>query len=117
MSIETLNDTTETVVLTPSAARQLRTLREQEADAGKSLRIGVKGGGCSGMSYILAFDTPTAMDVTFEQDGVEFVVDKRHLLYLGGTVLDFSEGLDNRGFVFSNPKAVSTCGCGSSFSA
>lgn len=81
------------------------------------LRIGVKGGGCSGMSYILEFSPKTDMDVLVEQPGLEVVVDKRHLLYLGGTRLDFSDGLDNRGFVFSNPKAVSTCGCGSSFSA
>jgi len=108
---------TDSVILTGSAAKQLRKLIEEEGDTERMLRIGVKGGGCSGMSYILAFDTPTDMDVRLEQDGVAFIVDKRHLLYLGGTELDFSDGLDNRGFVFSNPNATSTCGCGSSFSA
>lgn len=108
---------TDTVILTPSAAKQLKKLLQQEGQTDRVLRIGVKGGGCSGMSYILAFDTATDMDVRLEQEGVPFVVDKRHLLYLGGTELDFSDGLDNRGFVFSNPNASSTCGCGSSFSA
>lgn len=116
MSLDLLTPT-DTVILTASAAKQLRKLIEQEGASDRALRIGVKGGGCSGMSYILAFDTPTDMDVRLEQDGVPFIVDKRHLLYLGGTELDFSDGLDNRGFVFSNPNATSTCGCGSSFSA
>jgi iron-sulfur cluster assembly protein len=116
MSTELLTPT-ESVVLTRSAARQLRKLIDEEGATDRMLRIGVKGGGCSGMSYILAFDIPTDMDVHLEQDGVVFIVDKRHLLYLGGTELDFSDGLDNRGFVFSNPNATSTCGCGSSFSA
>lgn len=108
----------ESVVLTPSAIRQIRKIRdEQNVPSNQFLRIGVKGGGCSGMSYILEFSPKTEMDVLMEQHGLEVVVDKRHMLYLGGTRLDFSEGLDNRGFVFSNPKAVSTCGCGTSFSA
>jgi iron-sulfur cluster assembly protein len=108
----------ESVELTPSAIRQIHKIRaEQHVPSDQYLRIGVKGGGCSGMSYILEFGPKTEMDVLVEQPGLEIVVDKRHLLYLGGTQLDFSEGLDNRGFVFSNPKAVSTCGCGSSFSA
>jgi iron-sulfur cluster assembly protein len=109
---------TETVELTTSAVKQILKIRAAEQVPGDHyLRIGVKGGGCSGMSYILEFGAKSDMDVLIEQNGLEMVVDKRHLLYLGGTRLDFSEGLDNRGFVFTNPKATSTCGCGTSFSA
>ncbi len=108
---------TEGVRLTPGAARQIAKIRQADGVEGdRLLRIGLKGGGCSGLSYILEFDRPGEHDVRLECEGVELVVDKRHLLYLDGTELDFKEGLDNRGFVFSNPRAKSTCGCGSSFS-
>ena len=107
-----------TVELSASAIRQIKKIQEDDSvPAGHYLRVGVKGGGCSGMSYTLGFDEKKETDIILNFDSVEVLVDKRHLLYLGGTVVDFKEGLDNRGFTFENPKATSTCGCGSSFSA
>lgn len=80
------------------------------------LRLGVKGGGCSGLIYSLAFDENTREnDKIIELDGVRLFVDPKSLFYLGGTTLDFSDGLSGRGFVFNNPNAAKTCGCGSSF--
>ncbi len=84
---------------------------------GYSLRVGVRGGGCSGMSYILGFDRQREQDLEFEVDGIAVVMDKKHGLYLMGTTLDYHDGLDARGFTFENPNATATCGCGSSFSA
>lgn len=104
--------------ITERAARQIAQII-QSSDEGldKFLRIGVKGGGCSGLSYTLGFDEKTDKDIIQEKYGVQFIVDKRHAMYLQGTVLDFKDGLDARGFIFENPTATSTCGCGSSFSA
>lgn len=104
--------------ITERAARQIAQII-QSSDEGldKFLRIGVKGGGCSGLSYTLGFDEKTDKDIIQEKYGVQFIVDKRHAMYLKGTVLDFKDGLDARGFIFENPTATSTCGCGSSFSA
>ena len=83
------------------------------------MRIGAKGGGCSGFTYVLDFDRagPTEFDLTFEQHGVKIVVDKKSEFFMGGTELDFNDGLLDRGFVFKNPQASGTCGCGTSFSA
>ncbi len=92
-----------------------RILTEKNIPEGFGLRIGVKGGGCSGMSYILGFDRKRDHDVNFEFEGVRIVIDKRHGLYLMGTTVDYQDGLDARGFTFNNPNASSTCGCGSSF--
>ncbi|MBS1568900.1 MAG: iron-sulfur cluster assembly accessory protein [Bacteroidetes bacterium] len=81
------------------------------------VRVGVKGGGCSGLSYDLVFDdTMREGDKVFEDNGVKVVVDKKSLLYLLGTTLDYSGGLNGRGFQFVNPNASRTCGCGESFS-
>jgi iron-sulfur cluster assembly protein len=80
------------------------------------LRVGVKGGGCSGLSYSLGFDGEMREgDKTIEQDGIRIFIDAKSLFYLSGTDLDFTDGLNGRGFVFSNPNASKTCGCGSSF--
>lgn len=107
----------EAVILTDRAAKQISKIREDEnIPEDQFLRVGVKGGGCSGMSYILGFDHKTDFDVELERNGLQVVVDKRHVIYLGGTVVDFRDGLDARGFTFQNPKAASTCGCGTSFS-
>jgi iron-sulfur cluster assembly protein len=84
---------------------------------GFSLRVGVRGGGCSGMSYILGFDKLREHDTTFEVEGITVYMDKRHGLYLMGTVVDYHDGLNARGFTFENPNATKTCGCGSSFAA
>jgi iron-sulfur cluster assembly protein len=80
------------------------------------LRLGVKGGGCSGLSYVLAFDElAKEKDHVLDLKGVKVFVDQKSMFYLSGTVLDFSDGLNGRGFVFNNPQASKTCGCGSSF--
>ncbi|MEX1055493.1 MAG: iron-sulfur cluster assembly accessory protein [Rhodothermales bacterium] len=84
---------------------------------GFSLRVGVRGGGCSGMSYILGFDKLREHDTTFDVEGITVYMDKRHGLYLMGTVVDYHDGLNARGFTFENPNATKTCGCGSSFAA
>ncbi|MFO1051577.1 MAG: iron-sulfur cluster assembly accessory protein [Planctomycetota bacterium] len=83
------------------------------------VRIGAKGGGCSGFSYVLDFDPngPTEFDLSYEEHGVHLVVDKKSEFFMGGTTLDFNDGLLDRGFVFKNPSATGTCGCGTSFSA
>lgn len=111
---------TQNVVLTESAAKEIhKIIQEQELDAGKvCLRVGVKGGGCSGFSYILDLtETRKDTDELFEQHGVRIVVDPKSLLYLGGVRISFKDEIMGRGFVFENPNATSTCGCGSSFSA
>ncbi|MGB0836659.1 MAG: HesB/IscA family protein [Flavobacteriaceae bacterium] len=81
------------------------------------VRVGVKSGGCSGLSYDLKFDRETLEDdKIFEDNGVKIVVDKKSFLYLAGTTLEYSGGLNGTGFVFNNPNANRTCGCGESFS-
>ncbi len=92
-------------------------LDEKDIPEGFSLRVGVRGGGCSGMSYILGFDRKREHDIEFEVDGLLVFMDKRQGLYLMGTTVDYQDGLDARGFTFENPNATQTCGCGSSFSA
>ena len=82
------------------------------------LRVGVKGGGCSGLSYSLGFDSEAKeSDKIINKDGVRIFIDAKSLFYLSGTQLDFTDGLNGRGFVFNNPNATKTCGCGSSFGA
>ncbi|MBL8765248.1 MAG: iron-sulfur cluster assembly accessory protein [Phycisphaerae bacterium] len=108
------------ITLTPTAAREIKTIIEQqELDGGKiRLRIGVKGGGCSGFSYLLDLtETAKETDEEFEQHGIRVVCDPKSLLYLNGTTIDFKDEIMGRGFVFQNPNATSSCGCGSSFSA
>ncbi|TVQ69925.1 MAG: iron-sulfur cluster assembly accessory protein [Balneolaceae bacterium] len=106
------------VSLTERAARQIKKIiEEEELPSGHILRIAVKGGGCSGLSYSLGFDERTDNDEYYTTQGVDVIVDKRHILYLSGISVDFHDGLDARGFVFNNPNATSTCGCGTSFSA
>jgi iron-sulfur cluster assembly protein len=114
--------TTETqgVILTETAAREIKSIiQQQELDADKvRLRVGVKGGGCSGFSYILDLtETQKDTDELFEMHGVKIIVDPKSLLYLNGVTVDFRDELMGRGFVFNNPNATSSCGCGSSFSA
>jgi iron-sulfur cluster assembly accessory protein len=108
------------VVLTERAAKEiLRVISEQKFPATTWVRIGAKGGGCSGFTYVLDFDQngPTEFDLAFPQHGVNVVVDKKSEFFMGGTTLDFNDGLLDRGFVFKNPGASGTCGCGTSFSA
>ena len=113
------------VTLTDRALTEVRRIvANKQIPAHFGLRVGVKGGGCSGMSYVLGFDKAREHDLTFEiaadgTDGgpVTVFMDKRHGLYLLDTTVDYHDGLDARGFVFENPNATATCGCGSSFSA
>ncbi|MDA7836089.1 iron-sulfur cluster assembly accessory protein [Salibacteraceae bacterium] len=94
---------------------KLKADAEVEMDA--FIRVGVKGGGCSGLTYVMDFDTSVKEDdKVFEDKGVKIVVDKKSFLYLIGTELDFSGGLNGKGFAFVNPNASRTCGCGESFS-
>lgn len=104
------------VILTPGAIREVKKLMSQPGfDTTQSLRIGVKGGGCSGMSYILGFDQLSDNDQQYIVEGVPVVVNKSHEIYLYGMEVDWQDGLNNRGFTFKNPNASSTCGCGTSF--
>ena len=108
------------VHLTETAAREIKTIiDQQELDAAKiRLRVGVKGGGCSGFSYLLDLtEQERETDESFEEHGVQIVCDPKSYLYLNGTTIDFKDEVMGRGFVFNNPNATSTCGCGSSFTA
>lgn len=108
------------ITLTDTAAREIKSIIEQqELDAEKvRLRIGVKGGGCSGFSYILDLtENQEETDEAVDQHGVTVIVDPKSLLYLEGVTIDFKDEVMGRGFVFQNPNATSSCGCGSSFSA
>ena len=81
------------------------------------IRVGVKSGGCSGLEYVLKFDNvKTDADQIFEDNGIKIIVDKKSILYLAGTTLEYSGGLNGKGFIFNNPNANRTCGCGESFS-
>jgi iron-sulfur cluster assembly protein len=118
MSTETT--TQPAIFITEIAAKEIqRIIQEQELDAGKvRLRVGVKGGGCSGFSYVLDLtESQRDTDEAFEQHGITVICDPKSLLYLGGTTVDFKDEIMGRGFVFQNPNASSTCGCGSSFTA
>lgn len=103
------------VTATPAAIEELKRLLAAET-ASDGIRLGVKGGGCSGLSYVLDFSTKRDGDNVVEQDGISFYLDRKSSIYLKGIVLDFKEGLKGKGFVFQNPNATSTCGCGESFS-
>ncbi|MDX1651283.1 MAG: iron-sulfur cluster assembly accessory protein [Brumimicrobium sp.] len=105
------------IKVTESARNQAVRLMEESGEAGSFIRVGVQGGGCSGLMYELNFDNVEREgDKVFEDNGVKIVVDKKSFLYLVGTTLDFSGGLNGKGFVFKNPNADRTCGCGESFS-
>lgn len=108
------------LTLTERAAQEVKTILEQQnLDAAKTfLRMGVKGGGCSGFSYSLDLtETKSDLDEEFDSHGVKVVCDPKSFLYLNGTTLDFKDEIMGRGFVFNNPNATTSCGCGSSFSA
>lgn len=108
------------ITMTDKAVKELKRIMQTDPTAkDAAVRVNVVGGGCSGMSYKLGFENqpPAQNDKVFEKDGVKVLVDVKSLLYLTGTELDFSDGLNGTGFTFSNPNAKRTCGCGSSFSA
>lgn len=107
------------ITLTETAAKEISTIIEkQELSLEKvRLRVGVKGGGCSGFSYILDLtENQKDSDELFDQHGVKIICDPKSYLYLNGTTIDFKDEIMGRGFVFNNPNATSSCGCGSSFS-
>ena len=105
--------------ITKTAAHTIRKLMAKEGIDEGGLRVGVKGGGCSGLSYTFSWEKqPRAGDEVFEgPGGAKIYVDRKSLLYLNGTVLDYDTSLMSKGFVFNNPNAKTTCGCGSSFGA
>ena len=106
--------------LTERAAQEVKTILEQQSLPTEAtfLRLGVKGGGCSGFSYSLDLtESKSEMDEEFDSHGIKLVCDPKSYLYLNGTTLDFKDEIMGRGFVFNNPNATHTCGCGSSFSA
>jgi iron-sulfur cluster assembly protein len=117
--VTTMNQPTmnEEIALTQKAADQVRKLKaENSIPESHGLRLGVKGGGCSGLSYVLAFDEKAREnDKIMELHGITVFIDPKSLFYLSGTMLDYSDGLNGKGFVFNNPQAAKTCGCGSSF--
>ena len=104
------------VAFTNGAIEEIkRLIQEPGFDQSLQLRVGVKGGGCSGMSYVLGFDAQKEDDKVYEYNGISFIMQRAHEIYLYGMQIDWQGGLNSRGFTFSNPNASTTCGCGSSF--
>lgn len=96
--------------------KALQLMKEEGREEGAFIRVSVQGGGCSGLTYKLEFDNQLQEnDKVFEDKGMKIVVDKKSFLYLVGTELDYTDGLNGKGFVFNNPNATRTCGCGESF--
>jgi iron-sulfur cluster assembly protein len=109
--------TTIPVTMTASAVTEIKRLINAEGfDTTQQLRVGVKGGGCSGMTYVLGFDHKTEKDEQFEIEGISCIMERSHGIYLMGMEIDWQGGLNSRGFTFNNPNASKTCGCGTSFS-
>jgi len=109
------------ITLSETAAREIKTIIKQQElpEEGTKLRVGVKGGGCSGFSYMLDLteEGKTEGDEEMDSNGIKILCDMKSYLYLNGTEIDFKDEVMGRGFVFKNPNATSTCGCGSSFQA
>jgi len=109
------------VKITEKAANAILDVVEKQKMSNPILRVGINGGGCSGFEYTINFEkedfVPSKMDTVYEQHGVKFVVDTKSDLYLDGTTIDFKDNLNEHGFVFENPNAVKSCGCGKSFQA
>ncbi len=112
-----MNQVEQEILITEKAASQIiKIMEENSVTPGSGLRVGVKGGGCSGLSYTMNFaNEPNDADTIIEDKGVRLFVDPKSLFYLMGTQLDFSDGLNGKGFTFDNPNASKTCGCGQSF--
>jgi iron-sulfur cluster assembly protein len=114
MTTQSSTDEREFLRISPRAAEELRRLMEQEQAEG--IRLGVRGGGCSGLSYSLDFSAEREGDHVVDADGIRLFMDRKSAIYLKGVHLDYKEGLKGKGFAFSNPNASNTCGCGESFS-
>ncbi|MEI7588898.1 MAG: iron-sulfur cluster assembly accessory protein [Chitinophagia bacterium] len=118
MSTQTASNTmlSTPVSFTAGAIAEInRLMAEPDFDQQQRLKVGVKGGGCSGMTYILGFELPKADDALFTFEGVPCCIETAHQIYLYGMQIDWQGGLNSRGFTFNNPNASSTCGCGTSF--
>jgi iron-sulfur cluster assembly accessory protein len=115
--MDTESATESIVSLTPSAAGEVRSLLDKPENAGKTLRVYIEQGGCSGMQYSMVFDERRPDDLTAEMAGVSVLVDPFSAQYLRGAVVDFSDSLTGGGFKITNPQARQTCGCGKSFTA
>lgn len=115
MKIENLESE---ITITEKAIKEIKRIKdENNISADFGLRIGVKGGGCSGLTYTLGFDPETRDgDTIIQQEEIKLFIDGKSLFYLSGTQLDFSDGLNGKGFIFNNPNATKSCGCGESFS-
>lgn len=111
--METVNKSP--VILTENAVNEIKRILNDENNPGKYLRIGVKGGGCSGMSYLLGFEEKMEKDEIYEIEGIYCIINPAHLIYLNNMEINWEGGLNARGFTFNNPNASKTCGCGSSF--
>ena len=106
-----------TISISKEAAEHVRIFTEQAGKPDANLRVGVKGGGCSGLTYMLDIvDEPSENDKIIEDHGLQLYIDRNSYVFLAGTVLEYSGGLNGKGFVFNNPNAKTTCGCGTSFS-
>ena len=104
------------VLITPQAQEEVQQLIASETRNGLGLRLGIKGGGCSGLSYVLELTELWDGDTVLEYDGFKVFLDRKSTIYLSGITLDYQSGLQGRGFVFQNPNDTNTCGCGESFS-
>jgi len=106
------------IKISEAALKQLLLIKEeQNLDDNHCLRVGVKGGGCSGFTYVLGFDVAKDKDELYDYGDMKVLMEKSHGIYLIGMEIGWHEGLNNRGFTFNNPNASDTCGCGTSFSA
>ena len=106
-----------TINISEEAADHVRVFAQQSGKPDSNLRVAVKGGGCAGMTYVLdLIDEPREDDKVIEEHGMRLFVDKKSYIFLAGTILEYSGGLNGKGFVFNNPNAKTTCGCGTSFS-
>ena len=106
-----------TISITEDAAKYVRSFAKEAGKPDSHIRVGVKGGGCSGLTYMLDLvDEPMENDQVIEDHGLKLFIDKKSYIFLAGTSLEYSGGLNGKGFVFNNPNAKTTCGCGTSFS-
>ncbi len=106
-----------TINISEDAADHVRVFAQQSGKPDSNLRVAVKGGGCAGMTYVLdLIDEPREDDKVIEEHGMRLYVDRKSYIFLAGTILEYSGGLNGKGFVFNNPNAKTTCGCGTSFS-
>ncbi len=106
-----------TISISEKAAKKAREFARKESVEDFGLRVGVKGGGCSGLTYTLSIDSESRPDdKVIEENGIKLYVDKKSYVFLAGTILEYDDGLNGKGFEFHNPNAKTTCGCGTSFS-